>query len=128
MSRAILLASSCDRAAAMRVVATVECPPDLIVTSPSAKARETAAFAVRGRYVPMFDEPLLAARAPEEAGIDILARFVQGLRAVCASDERARSVLVVVDGLDVLGAAAFTLEEAGIERLADDLELALPFP
>jgi hypothetical protein len=48
------------------------------------------------------------------------------MRGLAAYD--ARAVLVVLDGLDVLGASAFTLDEAGLMRSADDLERALSLP
>jgi hypothetical protein len=56
----------------------------------------------------------------------VLARLAQAMRGLAAYD--ARAPLVVLDGLDVLGASAFTLDEAGLMRSADDLERALPQP
>jgi hypothetical protein len=74
----------------------------------------------------MLEEPLLASRAVAEGGEDILGRLAQAMRAIDARDTRA--LLVVVDGLDILGAAAFSLDEAGLIRAADDLERLLPLP
>ena len=85
-----------------------------------------AGYAVGGRWVFTVEEPLLASRAFAESGSDVLARLAQAMRGLAAYD--ARAPLVVLDGLDVLGASAFTLDEAGLMRSADDLERALPQP
>jgi hypothetical protein len=50
----------------------------------------------------------------------------QGLRDLLVYD--AGVTLIVVDGLDILGAAGFVLDEAAVMRLADDLDRALPLP
>ena len=126
MSRTFVFASALEPVAAARAVAVTPARPDLCVISPSASARETAAFAVNGRWVFTVQEPLLAARAPAESGADVVARFAQALRGVRAYD--ARSPLIVCDGLDILGASTFVLDEAGLMRLADDLERALSLP
>jgi hypothetical protein len=97
---------------------------DLAVISPSEAARETAGYAVGGRWLFTAEEPLLAARALAESGSDVLARLAQAMRGLSAYE--AAAPLVVLDGLDVLGAGAFTLDETGLGRFADDLECALP--
>jgi hypothetical protein len=56
----------------------------------------------------------------------VAARLARALHGVRAYD--ARSPLIVCDRLDVLGATTFVLDEAGLMRLADDLERALPLP
>jgi hypothetical protein len=57
---------------------------------------------------------------------DVHARLAQAMRGLAAYD--ARAPLVVLDGLDVLGASAFTLDEPGLLPSADDLERAVPLP
>jgi hypothetical protein len=94
------------------------------VTSPTERAREAAAVAVGGRWVFTVDEPLLAPRAREESGGDVLNRLAQALRGLHAFE--AKAPLVVLDGLDVLGAAVFRLDEEGVMRYADDLERLVP--
>jgi hypothetical protein len=89
-------------------------------------ARETAARAVDGRWVFTVEEPLLVARRPGESGDNVLSRVTQGLRDLLVYD--AGATLIVVDGLDILGVAAFVLDETGVMRLADDLDGALPLP
>jgi hypothetical protein len=126
MARTFIFASALDPYAAERAVTDAERPPDLCLISPSSAARGTAAFAVGGRWVEAVEEPLLAARVSAEDGDDALARLAQALRALQAYD--GRSPLVVLDRLDILGATAFALDEAGLERLAEALERALPVP
>jgi hypothetical protein len=96
------------------------------VTSPSRLARGTAARATDGRWVFTVEEPLLAARRSGESGDSVLSRVTQGLRDVLVYD--AGVTLIVVDGLDILGPAAFVLDETGVTRLDDDLDRALPLP
>ena len=126
MGRSFIFASALEPEAAARAVAASPQPPDLIVTSPSQLARETAAHAVDGRWVFTVGEPLLASRNPGESGDNVLWRVTRGLRDLLVYD--ARVTLVVVDGLDILGAGAFVLDEAAVMRLADDLDHALPLP
>jgi hypothetical protein len=96
------------------------------VISPSARARETAGFAVGGRWVFILEEPLLASHASAESGEDVFGRLAQALRSIDARD--ATAILVVLDGLDILGAAAFSLDETGLLRAAEALERLLPQP
>ncbi len=124
MGRTFVIASALQPQRAARVAAELPVQPDLVVTSPSELARQAAAIAVGGRWVFTLDEPLLAPRAPGESGGDVLARLAQALRSVCALD--AKAPLVICDGLDVLGAGVFTLDEDGVLRCADDLERLLP--
>src|SRR5262249_61483140 len=98
--------------------------PDLCVTSPTSSARAAAAVACAGRLVLTIEEPLLAARTSGESGGDVLARLIQALRGVAATE--AQAPLIVCDQLDVLGATAFVLDEAGLARLTGDLEHLLP--
>jgi hypothetical protein len=120
MKRTYLLASALQPEAAARVAAELPHPIDLVVTSPTERAREAAAVAVGGRWVFTVDEPLLAPRAQGESGGDVLSRLAQALRGLHAFE--AKAPLVVLDGLDVLGAAVFLLDEDGVMRSADDLE------
>jgi hypothetical protein len=126
MERMFLLASALEPQAAARVAAESAHPIDLVVTSPSALAREAAAIAVGGRVVFTVEEPLLAPRAPGESGGDVIGRLAQALRGLPAFE--AKAPLVVLDGLDVLGAGVFVLDEEGVMRCADDLERLLPLP
>jgi hypothetical protein len=123
MPRSYLFVDSSEPELARRAVQASEREIDLTVISPSDVARETADYAVGGRWVFTVREPLLAARVPAESGRDVLERFVQALRGLAAYD--AHAVLVVIEGLDLLGAETFTLDGAGLMRSADDLGRAL---
>ena len=126
MARSFLFVSSFNPEAARRAVLASPPEVDLALIGPSDAARATAGYAAGGRWVFTVEEPLLAARASAESGSDVLARLAQAMRGLAAYD--ARAPLVVLDGLDVLGANAFTLDEAGLMRSADDLERMLPLP
>ena len=126
MARSILFVSSFSPEAARQAVLNSGLDVELAVISPSARARETAGFAVGGHWVFMLEEPLLASRAFAESGEDVLSRLAQAIRAIDARD--ARALLVVVDGLDILGATAFSLDEEGLIQAAQDLERLLPQP
>jgi hypothetical protein len=126
VSRRFILASAAAPAAAARAVATAPAVPDLCVVSPSSSARQTAVFAVRGRWIYTVEEPLLLARAEDEAADDVLARLAQALRGVVAYD--ARLPLIVCDRMNILGATALLFDEEGLSRLADDLDRALVLP
>jgi hypothetical protein len=126
MERSFHFVSSLNPEAARRAVLASPLEVDLAVISPSEAARHTAGYAVGGRWVFTVGEPLLAAPAVAESGADVLARFAHGMRGLAAYD--ARAALVVLDGLDVLGACVFTLDEAGLMRSANDLERALTLP
>jgi hypothetical protein len=126
MSRTFIFTAAADPQAAARAVSDAPAPPDLAVVSPSASARKTAELAVGGRWIRIVEEPLLATRVPGESGGDALARLAQAVRGVQAFD--ARTPLVVLDRLDILGASAFLLDEEGLAHLADGLESALPLP
>jgi hypothetical protein len=123
MSRTFILASAAAPAAAARAVATAPAVPDLCVVSPSSSARQTAVFAVRGRWIYTVEEPLLATRGDGGGGEDVLARLAQALRLVLAYD--ARLPLIVCDRMNILGATAVMFDEEGLSRLADDLDRAL---
>jgi hypothetical protein len=123
MNRTFLIASALKPHAAARAAADAPHPIDLLVISPSDLAREAAAIAVGGRWVFTVEEPLLAPRSPGESGADVLARLARALRLVTAFD--ANAPLIVCDGLDVLGAGVFALDERGVMRTADDLEQML---
>jgi hypothetical protein len=125
-ARTFLFVSALDPRAAARAVTDAPTAPQMCVIGPSARARETAAFALNGRWAFVVEEPLLTVQVPAESGDDILARLARALRNIVASD--AGSVLVVVDRLDILGAGAFALDEQGLMRCADDLERLLPLP
>jgi hypothetical protein len=126
MTRSYLFVSSSKPQIARRAVLASLSDPDLAVVSPSDSAYETAGYAVGGRWIATREEPLLAERAYAESGADVLARFARVLRGLIAHE--ARSLLVVIDGLDVLGATAFRLAEDGLLRWASDLEHGLAQP
>jgi hypothetical protein len=126
MPRSYLFVSSSRPQDARRAVIASLSEPDLAVVSPSDGAYETAGYAVGGRWIATREEPLLAERSITESGADVLVRFARVLRGLAAYE--ARSLLVVVDGLDVLGATAFKLAEDGILRWASDLERSLRLP
>jgi len=124
MERSFLFVSALAPRAAAEAVRTTPGRIDLVVTSPTDVARETAGYAVGGRWVFTVEEPLLARRAPSESGGDVLARLAQAMRGLAAYE--ARAPLVVCHELDLLGATSFTLDEGGLMRCADDLERLLP--
>jgi hypothetical protein len=124
MNRTFLFVSSYNPEAARRAVLDSSLAIDLAVLSPSEAARETAGYAVGGRWVFTVEEPLFMPRAFAESGADVLARVATAMRGLAAYE--AQWPLVVLDGLDLLGAAAFNLDEAGLMRCADDLERLLP--
>ena len=123
MSRLFILVSSFKPEAARRAVLASRLEIDVAVISPSEEARETAAYAVDGRWVFTVEEPLLASLALAESGADVLARLAQAMRGLDAYDARASLVV-----LDVLGADVFTLDEEGLLRFADALDRLLPLP
>ncbi len=126
MARTFIFVSSLDPEAARQAVLQSPLEIDLALISPSETARETAGYAAGGRWVLTEEEPLLASRASAESGADVLARLVHVMRALAAY--HAQAPMVVLDGLDVLGATTFTLDEEGLARFADDLEALLPPP
>ena len=125
-TRTFLFVSALDPEGAARAVTDALTAPQMCVIAPSPRARETAAFALNGRWISVVEEPLLTVQVPAESGDDIIARLTRALRNILASD--AASVLVVVDRLDILGAGAFAVDEQGLIRCADDLERLLPLP
>jgi hypothetical protein len=126
MARTFLFVSSFNPEAARRAVIESPLEIDLGVISPSEAARETLGYATGGRWVFTVEEPLLSPRAVAESGADVLARFARAMRGLAAYE--AQAPLAVLDGLDLLGAAAFSLDETGLMRCADDLERLLPQP
>ncbi len=126
MGRTFILASALKPEAAARAAAQAPQPIDLAVVSPTALAYEAAGLAVGGRWVDIVEEHLLAPRAPHESGNDVIARLACVLRSLSAF--KAEAPLVVFDGLDVLGAGVFVLDEEAAVRFADDLERLLPLP
>jgi hypothetical protein len=124
MDRTFIFASADRVEEAARVVAASPETVDIVITSPSGPAVEAGARMVGGRWVQVVEEPLLAARAEAEDDEAVLERLVQALRTLPAYAGRAP--LVIFEALDVLGAGVFVLDEAGVERLAEDLERALP--
>jgi len=126
MTRAFVFVATTNPAAAADAVAAAPAPPDLCLVSPSAAARRTAAFALRNRWVPTFEESLLEAPVPAESEADVRARMVQALRDFDVY--AARCTLVVCDWLQILARGPFVLDEPGLIRLADDLEHAVPMP
>jgi len=126
MSRTFIPVSADDPVGAAEAVFSAGAPPDICVVSPTRNARAAATTALRGRWIAMVEEPLLAGRTEAESGGDVLARLAQGLRGALALD--ATMPLVVCDRIDTLGATAFLLDEEGVTRLADDLDQTLSLP
>ncbi len=125
MSRTFIFAPANDPGEAARRIEESGALPDLVLVAPSPTAHDQAAAAVGGRFVPTFEEPLLAG-IPGGSGEEALGQLAQALRAVQAY--RGQRPLVLWDHVDVLGASSFVLDENGLGRLADDLERALPMP
>ena len=103
-----------------------EGPPDMCITSPSSEAQDTAAFAVAGQFVTIFDGPLLARRRPRESWDTFRERFAEGLRIVARYDTPA--ALVVCDELPDGWATPFVLAGEGIVGRAAVLEHELSLP
>jgi len=103
-----------------------EWPPDICITSPSSEAQDTAAFAVAGQFVTIFDGPLLARRRPRESWDTFRERLAEGLRIVARYDTPA--ALVVCDELPDDWATPFVLDGEGIVERAAVLEHELPLP
>jgi hypothetical protein len=121
-----LFVSSREPAAAAEAVAEwADGPPDVCVTSPSSRARETAAFACRGHYVDTITEPLLAGRGPAESGADVAARYAEALRTIYALNTRA--ALVVFDDPLAEG-KPFVLDAGALLERAESIERRLPSP
>ena len=118
--RTYLLVSTSRPLAAAAALRGADGPPDLCVTSPSAAARETAAFAAGGRYVRTIDEPLLARRADGESLDDLAARYAEALRVLHALTSR--RTLVVVDELPPRYDGVLALDDAELLRCADRVE------
>jgi hypothetical protein len=119
-NRTFLLASALKPEEARRSAAELPEPIDLVVTSPTERARLAAASAVGDRWVFTLEEPLLAPRVSGESGGDVLARFAQALRGVRAS--KSSVSLVICDTLDLLGGSLFVLDEEGLMHVADALD------
>lgn len=126
IDRKFVIASASSAGAVARIAADAPVPIDLVVTSPTALAREAAATAVDGRWVFTTDEPLLARCLRGETGDDVLARFAQALRGVVAY--RSSAPLVICDSLDVLGASVFVFDENGVMSVARGLDTIPPLP
>lgn len=123
-NRRFLLASALRPEEAMRAAAELPEPIDLVVTSPTERAREAAASAVGDRWVFTLEEPLLAPRVSGESAGDVLARFAQALRGVPAC--KSSVSLVMCDTLDLLGGSLFVLDEKGLMHIADALDQLPP--
>lgn len=118
--RRFLLASALRPEEARGSAGELQDPIDLVVTSPTERARQAAASVVGDRWVFTLEEPLLAPRVSGESGGDVLARFAQALRGVRAS--RSSVSLVMCDTLELLGGSLFVLDERGLMHVADSLD------
>jgi broad specificity phosphatase PhoE len=126
-ARTYLFVSALEPLAAAAAVWSAPAPPDLCVTSPSAQARATAAFAAAGHYLRRIDEPLLAARAPHESAADVAARYAEALRVLHAL--ASTRTLVVVDELPLNGRGGpHELDDAALLHAAERIERELPTP
>jgi hypothetical protein len=120
INRRFLLASALRPEEARRSAAELADPIDLVVTSPTERARQAAASAVGDRWVFTLEEPLLAPRVSGESAGDVLARFARALRGVRAQESSVS--LVMCDTLDLLGGSLFVLDEKGLMHVADALD------
>jgi hypothetical protein len=120
INRRFLLASALRPEEAKRSAAELADPIDLVVTSPTERARRAAPSAVGDRWVFTLEEPLLAPRVSGESARDVLARFAQALRGVRA--QKSSVSLVMCDTLDLLGGSTFVLDEKGLMQVADALD------
>ena len=118
--RRFILASALSPEEARLSAAELPKPIDLVVTSPTERARQAVATTVGDRWVFTLEEPLLAPRVSGESGADVLGRFAQALRGVRASVSTVS--LVMCDTLDLLSGSTFVLDEEGLMRLADALD------
>jgi hypothetical protein len=117
-----LFISAAEPVLAAIAVSAAPAPPDLCVTSPSSRARATAAFACVGHLVRTMDEPLLAKRDDSETCAAVADRFAAALRRLSEFDSR--SVLVVVDEIGLHGSHGFELDGASLLCHADRIERA----
>jgi broad specificity phosphatase PhoE len=112
--RTYLFVSAAEPLLSAIAVSAAPTPPDLCVTSPSHRARATAAFACAGRVVRTIDEPLLARPCDSESSADVAARFARALRALHAFDSR--YILVVLDEVGLCGSSGFELNDEALLR------------
>jgi hypothetical protein len=110
--RTYLFVSAAEPLLGAIAVSTAPKPPDLCVTSPTHRARATAAFACAGRLVRTRDEPLLARPCDSESPADVAARFVQALRVLYAFESR--NILVVLDEVGLCGSSGFELDDEAL--------------
>jgi hypothetical protein len=106
--RTYLFVSAAEPLLSAIAVSAAPAPPDLCVTSPSHRARATAAFACAGHVVRTIDEPLLAGPGDSESPTDVAARFVKALHVLHAIESR--YILVVLDEIGLCGASGFELD------------------
>lgn len=109
MTRSFLFVSAFQPGAARNAVLESPFEVELVAITPSPVARQTADHAVSHRQVRTVEHPLLAAGTPSEIGSQVLVRLAQVLRELDVYE--ARAVLVVIEGLDVLGASVFTVDK-----------------
>jgi hypothetical protein len=122
--RFYLIASAQDPfGAAAAVRSWADGPPDLCVTSPSGRARGTAALATADAFVPAVAEPMLSGRDALESAGDFAARFATALRIVYALS--ARAAFVVCDDLPPGWRSPVFVDGRGLLRYADVIERAL---
>jgi hypothetical protein len=124
--RTYLFVSAQEPLTAATAVWAAPAPPDLCVTSPSAQARSTAAFAAAGHFLRTIDEPLLAGPAAGESAADVWARYAEALRVLHAL--ASRHTLVVVDDMRLNGGGAHELDDEALLREAERIERELPTP
>jgi hypothetical protein len=125
-SRTYLFVSSAEPLAAAEAVWSAPIPIDFCVRGPSEAAREAARFACAGRPVRMDEEPLLAARRPDETDIDVAARQADAFRTLYALDTR--SALVIWDDGASIAESPRLVDEQWLLRTAELIERGLPLP
>jgi hypothetical protein len=121
-----LFVSAMEPLVASEAVWSAAPPIDLCVAGPSDAARDAGLFACAGRPVRYVEEPLLAARRPDDDNVDFVARRADALRALYALDTR--SALVVCDELPPNVRFPLLLDEAALLHAAEAIERHLPLP
>src|SRR4029453_13535642 len=124
MGRTFLLASALKPQTAARAAAEAAYPPDVVVRSPSALAREAAAIAVGGRWVFTIDEPSPKSLWPRDEIVDLARSIARDTGAKITITE---DVGAAVRGCDVLLTDVWVSMGEADEVWAERIELLKPY-